>query len=289
MFMSGPILTETTFFHNPELLLKVVKRDPELPFRLHSHEFYELVIVTSGTGTHITKEQEYRLGEGSIFFVPPGMLHGFKDVEELVLYNILIGRSVLSKNLLDLAELPGFTSLFTPVDTIPSFLLNPTQLSEVIPLVEAMGKEADDQSYGSGSKTLAYSYLLEILILLSRFYDETPRENNLLAHKLWGAMAYMEKHKNKNLFTKDLTAITEMSSTTLNRYFKLTTGLSPLEFHLHKRIAYACTLIQKRGLSIGEVAEAVGFSDANYFTRQFRKVMGTTPKEYQKIFTSKLT
>ena len=285
--MRDTILTENIFFHEPSLQLKVVKRDPELPFRLHSHEFNELVLVTRGAGTHFSKNGEFQLGEGSVVFIPPGEQHGYKDVEDLALYNILIGESMLAKNFLDLSDLPGFNSLFKTSETIPTLLLNPTQLSEVIPILEDMEKEADDQSFGSGSKTLAYSYLLNLIILLSRFYDETPRENNQMAHRLWSVMAYMDKNKHRSLSTGDLTGVANMSTSTLNRYFKLATGLSPIEFHLHKRIAYACALIQKRGLSISEVAEASGFSDPNYFSRQFRKVMATSPKDYQKIFTSR--
>ncbi len=287
--MREPILTENIFFHKPSLQLKVVKRDPELPFRLHSHEFNELVIVTRGAGTHFSKKGEFQLGEGSVFFIPPGTQHGYKDVKDLALYNILIGKSMLAKNFLDLSELPGFNSLFKTAETIPTLLLNPTQLSEVIPILEDMEKEADDQSFGTGAKTLAYSYLLNLIILLSRFYDETPRENNQMAHRLWSVMAFMDKNKNKSLTTGDLTGIANMSTSTLNRYFKLATGLSPIEFHLHKRIAYACALIQKRGLSISEVAEASGFADPNYFSRQFHKVMDTSPKDYQKIFTSRFS
>ncbi|MGB4408563.1 MAG: AraC family transcriptional regulator [Sphaerochaeta sp.] len=285
--MSSPILTDNIFFHEPSLQLKVIKRDPELPFRLHSHEFNELVLVTRGAGTHFSKNGEFQLGEGSVFFIPPGVQHGYKDVQDLALYNILIGENMLANNFLDLSEIPGFNSLFKANGMIPTLLLNPTQLSEVIPILEDMEKESDDQSFGSGSKTLAYSYLLNLIILLSRFYDETPRENNQMARRLWNVMAFMEKNKNRSLTTGDLTGVANMSTSTLNRYFKLATGLSPIEFHLHKRIAYACALIQKRGLSITEVAEATGFADPNYFSRQFRKVMDTTPKDYQKIFTSR--
>ena len=285
--MRDTILTENSFFHEPSLQLKVVKRDPELPFRLHSHEFNELVIVTRGAGTHFSKNGEFQLGGGSVFFIPPGVQHGYKDVKDLVLYNILIGEDMLAKNFLDLSDLPGFNALFKTSGTISTLLLNPTQLSEVIPLLEDMEKEVDDQSYGSASKTLAYAYLLNLIILLSRFYDETPRESNQMAHRIWSVMAFMDKNKHRNLTTGDLIGIANMSTSTLNRYFKLATGLSPIEFHLHKRIAYACALIQKRGLSIAEVAEASGFADPNYFSRQFRKVMDTTPKDYQKIFTSR--
>ncbi len=287
--MTVPILTESIFFHEPSLQLKVVKRDPELPFSLHSHEFSELVLVTRGAGTHFSNDGEFLLGEGSVFFIPPGVQHGYKDVEDLALYNILIGASMLEKNFLDLADLPGYNSLFKASDTIPTLLLNPTQLAEVIPILEYMEREADDQSFGSGSRTLAYSYLLNLIILLSRFYDETPRENNQMSRRLSPVMEFMDKNKHRSLTTGDLTAVANMSVSTLNRYFKLATSLSPIEFHLHKRIAYACSLIQKRGLSIAEVAEASGFPDPNYFSRQFRKVMGTTPKDYQKIFTSRLS
>lgn len=287
--MNGPILTENIFFYEPSLQLKVIKRDPEIPFSFHSHEFNELVLVTRGTGMHYSKSEEFQLGEGSVFFIPPGVQHGYKDVEDLALYNILIGESMFARNFLDLSDLPGFNSLFKATDTIPTLLLNPTQLSQVLPILKSMEKEVDDQSFGSGSKTLAYSYLLNLIILLSRFYDETPRKSNQTAHRLWCVMAFMEKHKNRGITTEELTTIANMSTSTLNRHFKLATGLSPIEFHLHKRIAYACTLIQKRGMSIAQVAETSGFTDPNYFSRQFRKVMETTPKDYQKIFTSSLS
>jgi len=52
--MRDTVLTENIFFHEPSLQLKVVKRDPELPFRLHSHEFNELVLVIRGAGTHFS-------------------------------------------------------------------------------------------------------------------------------------------------------------------------------------------------------------------------------------------
>ncbi|MDT4762240.1 AraC family transcriptional regulator [Sphaerochaeta sp. PS] len=287
--MTDTILTESSFFHEPSLQLKVVKRDPELPFRLHSHEFNELVLVIAGTGLHFTKDEEYQLREGSVCFIPIGMQHGYKDIEGLALYNILIGENMLAKNFLDLSELPGFNSMFMTSGQIPTLLLNPTQLSETLPILEMMEKEADDQSFGSGSKTLAYSCLLNLIITLSRIYDETPRENNQRAHRLWDVIAFMDRNKHRSLSSEELTEIAHMSTSTLNRYFKLATGLSPLEFHTHKRIAYACTLIQKRGLSIAEIAQATGFSDPNYFSRQFRKIMDTTPKEYQKIFTNRLS
>ncbi len=287
--MSETILDESSFFYEPAMQLKVIKRDPELPYRLHSHEFHELVFVVSGRGINFTKDEEFMLREGSVFFVPPGLEHGYKHVENLVLYNIIYGRNLVSRHALDLTELPGYCSIFLQTDSIPSLSLSPSQIAELLPLIQLMEKEADDQSYGSGSRTLAYAYLIELLVSLARIYDQTPNEANQTARRLWEVISYMDNHLDRALSTEELRDVANMSTSTLNRCFKQSTGLSPIEFHIHKRIAYACSLIQKRGLSMAQVSEASGFNDPNYFSRQFRKVMGMSPKQYQRIFTSRFT
>lgn len=287
--MSEIILTDNSYFYEPTMQLKVIKREPELPYRLHSHEFHELVFVVSGRGINYTATEQMPLREGSVFFVPPGVEHGYKEVDNLVLYNVLYGQMLISAHILDLVDLPGYRALFLETQTIPNLLLSPSQISELLPIIQLMEKEADDQSYGSGSRTLAYAYLIELLVSLSRIYDQTPRETNQTARRLWEVISYMDSNLDKSLSTEELTEVANMSTSTLNRWFKQSTGLSPIEFHIHKRIAKACTLIQERGLSMSEISESCGFKDPNYFSRQFRKVMGMSPKQYQRIFTSRFT
>ncbi len=287
--MSEIILTDNSYFYEPTMQLKVVKREPELPFRLHSHEFLELVFVESGSGINYTATEQIPLREGSVFFIPPGVEHGYKELNNLVLYNVLYGQMLISAQSLDLVELPGYRAFFLETQGVPNMVLSPSQRAELIPLIQLMEKEADDQSYGSGSGTLAYAYLIELLVSLSRIYDQTPRETNQAARRLWEVISYMDNNLDISLSTEDLTDVANMSTSTLNRWFKQSTGLSPIEFHIHKRIAKACTLIQERGLSMSQISESCGFKDPNYFSRQFRKVMGMSPKQYQKIFTSRFT
>ncbi|MGE4454570.1 MAG: helix-turn-helix domain-containing protein [Sphaerochaeta sp.] len=287
--MTDAILSDSSYFWEPAMQLKVIKRDPELPYRLHSHEFNELVFVVSGRGSNVTKGEQQPLQEGSVFFIPPGVEHGYKDVENLVLYNILYARNLLGNTILDLPSLPGYCSIFMETQTVPYLLLSPSQTAELLPLIQLMEKEADDQSYGSGSRPLAYAYLIELLVSLSRIWDQTPRETNQAARRLWEVISYMDQHLDVSLTTEDLTQVANMSTSTLNRLFKQSTGLSPIEFHIHKRIAHACTLIQRRGSSMSQISDSCGFKDPNYFSRQFRKVMGMSPKQYQRIFTSRFT
>ena len=80
---------------------------------------------------------------------------------------------------------------------------------------------------------------------------------------------------------KELMELTNMSASTLNRHFQNATGLSPVEFHIQRRIEQACRLIRASDLTMGDISEATGFNDANYFSRQFRKVMGMSPRQYR--------
>jgi len=286
--MEPTILKESTYFHDPTLQLKVVKRDPEIPYRLHGHEFHELVVIQSGRGTTYTGEGEYPLSEGSVFYVPPGAQHGYRNLDHLVLYNIIWGDRLIKKQTFDLDQLPGFNSIFAS-DEVVMMHLSPSQFTEFLPIILLLEKESDDLSYGSGSRIVAYAYLLELLVALSRIFDRTPGNANRTARLLWDVFSYMDEHLDRPITTEELTTIAAMSSSTLNRTFKRATGLSPIEFHIHKRIARACTLIQQRGLSMAQAGEACGFADPNYFSRQFRKVMGMSPKQYQRIFTSRFT
>ena len=63
----------------------------------------------------------------------------------------------------------------------------------------------------------------------------------------------------------------------LNFIFKNETGMTPVQAIHQARIKLACHFLLEDGLSIKETAEKVGFNDEFYFSKVFKKVMGTTP------------
>lgn len=70
-----------------------------------------------------------------------------------------------------------------------------------------------------------------------------------------------------------------MSKSTLTRLFNTQMGISPLEFVIRERLRKAKEILA-RTKSIKEACFSTGFNDVNYFTRQFRKRVGTTPGAY---------
>ena len=64
--------------------------------------------------------------------------------------------------------------------------------------------------------------------------------------------------------------------------FKQFTGLTPVEYIKNVRLAKAAELLRSPELSVAQVAMEVGFEDPNYFSRQFKQVLGMSPSSFQK-------
>ncbi len=75
------------------------------------------------------------------------------------------------------------------------------------------------------------------------------------------------------------------SPTHFSRAFKASTGLSPFEWLLRRRIDRAKTLLLQQGRSLSDVALDVGFAAQPQFTTAFRRVTGQTPGRWRKFHT----
>ena len=60
--------------------------------------------------------------------------------------------------------------------------------------------------------------------------------------------------------------------TTVNRYI--------IEFRINK----AKELLHQKDLKLVEIAEKLGFNDANYFAKTFKKITGITPTQYKENY-----
>jgi transcriptional regulator GlxA family with amidase domain len=75
-----------------------------------------------------------------------------------------------------------------------------------------------------------------------------------------------------------------MESLSNSRYitvFKENMGMSPSEYIINLRINVACDLLRNHDMSVKEVAASVGYDNAHFFSKIFKKKTGTTPKKYK--------
>lgn len=70
------------------------------------------------------------------------------------------------------------------------------------------------------------------------------------------------------------------------RVFKEALGCTIVEYLTGYRIEKSLSLLRDPDLSVTETGYAVGFTDASYFIRKFREIMGCTPRQYRNMQSS---
>ncbi|WP_274364381.1 helix-turn-helix transcriptional regulator [Paenibacillus thermotolerans] len=88
---------------------------------------------------------------------------------------------------------------------------------------------------------------------------------------------YILNHYRRNITIDELASIAEITPSYVTVLFKKVVGITPIQYMHHIRINNALHLLQNTQMSIGEIAEYLGYCDQAYFNRMFKKWMGTAP------------
>lgn len=95
-------------------------------------------------------------------------------------------------------------------------------------------------------------------------------------------IAYIDANLTEKLSLKELAEMSCMSIPSFSRKFKERTGKTLIQYLNEQRIGRAKILLENKGLTLEQIAEEAGFSNANYLIRVFKKITGQTIGEYRK-------
>jgi AraC-like DNA-binding protein len=90
---------------------------------------------------------------------------------------------------------------------------------------------------------------------------------------------YLRDHYAENVSLSQLTSLTNLSPFYLLRVFRNRAGFPPHEYQTQVRIAHARRLIRS-GTPVSQAAIETGFFDQSHLTRNFKRIVGVTPRQY---------
>lgn len=102
-----------------------------------------------------------------------------------------------------------------------------------------------------------------------------------LSATVQAAIDYVDGHYMKDLSLSEVAEAVCKNYNYLSKLFREETGMTFVDYLLRVRMEHSRHLLLDVSLNVEQVARAVGFSDAGYYTRQFKKVMGVTPNQYR--------
>ena len=280
------VLRKQDWFHRDAFPVAVHRREPQEPFGPHTHEFAELVIITGGRGVHVVGNERWPLTAGDVFVIGGPRPHDYQDLRDLKLINILFDLPRMGIDPKDLATLPGYHALFTLEPAwrrrhrFQSRLhLDRRDLGIATTHVDELDRELRERRPGFGfAATVAF---MQIVCFLSRCYGKLENPGSQALLRIGEAIAHLETHFDEPITVDDLAEMAGMSRRSFIRAFQAATGEAPIAYLIQLRINRASHLLARTRDPVTEIALRSGFSDSNYFTRQFRRRMGMSPREFR--------
>jgi len=224
---------------------------------------YDLFYVWSGEGTVELGDREYEVGKGSCFLFRPGdhPTATHNPQRPLVLTYIHFDVKETPE------EIPG--SYRTIRDTVEFEHL----LARYVRLFLV-------QTYGAEEE--ARLILKMLLIHLLREDKENPVErkaSNQLTEAIHEIANYIRQNPGIQHRVEDLALRANLSPRYFSIKFKEMIGTSVQSYMIRSRIERAQHLLMHVGMNVTEVADALGYRDIFFFSRQFKQYTGKSPSE----------
>jgi AraC family L-rhamnose operon transcriptional activator RhaR len=252
----------------------------------HDHDCYELAIIESGQGLHVTTDRTVALRPGLAIFVPPGVAHEYRVNDEAHVYNCLFRAELIDAELLWARRDPLLGSLFDPDsharDGDPAAVV-------MVPLdASAMGKAiAALEPIRTGEASTRAAQLAHLLLALdivatanaanARGGEEPSATSSLVSVAI-------------DLMTRDLAfpwTLDELSRRLfvgrfhLARTFTRAMGDPPMHYLARLRAERAAAMLGTTDLPVAAIGLKVGWADPAHFSRRFRAAFGLSPRTYR--------
>lgn len=245
----------------------------------HTHpRFSQIVICVAGGGEMSVEGETHVFGRGSVMIVPPHRIHGFRydataagwvlTIESSYLADLLVRAPVLSAIFRD----PGVFDLGGGV--LPALETE----------VAALGSELGDAREGSAIG--AEIRLLSLILAMLRHWPAGAKASHATQGKRSELVArfrqIVERRFREQPSLDDIASELGVSVSQLRLACNSVAGVSPIAM-LHDRIlAEAKRCLAYTVMSISEIADWLGFSDAAYFSRFFTKLVKQAPTAYRR-------
>jgi AraC-like DNA-binding protein len=242
----------------------------KMPLPPHRQANHSILLVTNGSLTTSSGSDNYTVDQSALIVVPAGQITSLSfmsdDIQGFYLH--------FSAQYLPNPDLDFSDWLLRPV-----LRFDKTELRHLTTLLQRMQQLNESEANAAVVK----AYLATFLSEMKQAIDAKTRIN-FSAHEriAFGFKKLLAQHISRRNSLHFYANELNITPNHLNKSIKIALGRSASSLTDELLVLEAKVLMQKAGLDIGGIAFELGFDDASYFGRFFKKHTGFTPKEYRR-------
>ncbi|TGV01887.1 AraC family transcriptional regulator [Flavivirga rizhaonensis] len=279
------VLKNTDSFSNSRLNI-ITKEKPCLDSSWHYHPEFELLYISKSTGIRFVGDSVAHFTPGDLVLVGPNLPHLWRndvsyyaeDSERSVKTVVIkFYKNFIGENTFDAPEFAEINRMLSDAKYGISFGSNiSNKLRE------------DIMSITNIKHTEQFIKLLGILYELSITNEKQLLSSSDMrqytakgARRIDRVLRYISDNYSKSIALEDVSDIACMTPNSFCRFFKKKTNKSFTGFLNEVRIRNASRLLVQESLPVNDVCFLVGYNSITNFNKQFKRIMGSTPKQYR--------
>lgn len=223
---------------------------------------YSVAYIKRGCARFVNNNQEIRVGEGEVIFIPKGCRYrsvweGERGTKFLsCFFDLTPFGEPIGNRIYGLQAVKGCSELRKDFEAVV------LEEHDAFSAIDAMGR---------------FFHILAYLFPRMRFDSYQTVDERIV-----NAVRYIESHYDTPLRVPELASACHISPSYFYECFKSQMGVSPIEYKNRILIAHARrSLIDHPETPIEELSERLGFESSIYFRRLFKRFTGKTPREYR--------
>jgi AraC-like DNA-binding protein/quercetin dioxygenase-like cupin family protein len=248
--------------------------NPDTVIERHAHlGWYELTIVTGGTGTVEANGVIVPVSEGDIFISLPYDTHAiYSDAAKPLKYDFF---SFYPRDDEKRATLESLSAAIYPAN---KRIVNNDKIGYLVATVtEEISSNAPDRiEITESAISQIIIYLIRSIKGISTYHTQHVSDRDMLCFKI---MNYIDTHIGTIKNLNDLGDIMNYNYSYLSAIFKSQTGSTICEYFQRKKLEAARQLLIEGKLRISKIAEIFGYSSIYAFSKAFKKKYGIAPSK----------
>jgi AraC-like DNA-binding protein len=286
---------------------------------LHFHEFYELCIVTEGTGEFVHRECLYPLYEGDVFIADPGVFHEIrlikdrdahysgtltivffritlrtsssfevpsKTFEESRLREFLGNHAIVSRSQKQLFSYLKFLESYIESTTTGNYGLRQAVKNMALESMFSLCKPLESPASSKSPVKIQSSANINTPGL-GEF--ETQKDSRVIcmpSHSILDlSVNYISVNLHRKIYLHEIASVACTSKRNLQYVFKKELGKTVTDYINIKKTAVAASYL-KMNFTISDVCNQIAINDVAQFSRLFKKYQGISPKKFQMTYLS---